>query len=117
MLLRDELERVVIKQQSDLKKDLGVPRMFDVKLLNKFTTIISGVRRGGKSTLVRQFLQNSKSVYYLYFEDITLAEFELSDFIQLENIFREKLGAKGIFFFDEIQNIKGESTPKSPTRV
>lgn len=107
MLLKDELERVVIKQQSDLKKDFGVPRLFEVKLLSKFATIISGVRRGGKSTLVRQFLQTKKPVYYLYFEDITLAEFELGDFIQLEIIFRQKLGPDGIFFFDEIQNING----------
>ena len=107
MLLKDELERVVIKQQSDLLKDLGVPRLFEIKLLNKFTTIISGVRRGGKSTLVRQFLKRKKPVYYLYFEDITLAEFELADFIQLENIFRTRLGPNGIFFFDEIQNIEG----------
>ncbi len=107
MLLKDELERVVIKQQSDLKKNLGVPRLFEVKLLNKFATIISGVRRGGKSTLAKQFLQGKKPVYYLYFEDITLAEFELRDFIQLENIFREKLGPHGIFFFDEIQNVFG----------
>ena len=107
MLLKDELERVVIKQQSDLLNESGVPRLFEIKLLNKFTTIISGVRRGGKSTLVRQFLKRKKPVYYLYFEDITLAEFELTDFIQLENIFRTRLGPNGIFFIDEIQNIEG----------
>lgn len=107
MILRDELERVVMKQQSDLKNDLGVPRLFNVKLLNKFTTIITGVRRGGKSTLVKQFLHTRKPVYYLYFEDIVLAEFELGDFTQLETIFRQKLGPDGIFFFDEIQNIVG----------
>lgn len=106
MILKDELLRVVMKQQEDLKKDLGVPRLFEIKLLRKFTTIISGVRRGGKSTVVRQFLKNKKPIYYLYFEDITLAEFELKDFIQLEDIFREQLGVGGIYFFDEIQNIE-----------
>ena len=107
MLLREELERVVLRQQFDLKKSLGVKRLFEVKLLNKFTTIISGVRRGGKSTLARQFLKSKKPVYYLYFEDITLAEFELSDFIQLEIVFKQTLGSNGVYFFDEIQNIVG----------
>ncbi len=107
MLLRDELERVVMKQQLDLKRDLGVKRLFEVKLFDKFTTIISGVRRGGKSTLVRQFLKTRKPVYYLYFEDIALAGFELADFIQLEIVFKKNLGPGGIFFFDEIQNIQG----------
>ncbi len=107
MLLREELERVVLRQQFDLKKSLGVKRLFEVKLLNKFTTIISGVRRGGKSTLARQFLKSKKPVYYLYFEDITLAEFELSDFVQLEIVFKQTLGSNGVYFFDEIQNIVG----------
>lgn len=105
MLLKDELVRIVKKQQKDLLKELGVKRDFDVKLLSKFASIISGVRRCGKSTLARQFLKNKKPVYYIYFEDISLADFELSDFTLLEEIFEEKLGKKGIFFFDEIQNI------------
>ena len=107
MLLKEELERVVVKQQEDLKKDLGVPRTFKIKLLNKFTTIISGIRRCGKSTIARQFLSKKNPIYYIYFEDIMLTEFKLEDFIQLDEIFHEKLGLKGIYFFDEIQNING----------
>jgi len=105
MLLKDELVRIVKKQQKDLLKELGVKRDFNIKLLSKFASIISGVRRCGKSTLARQFLKNKKPVYYIYFEDIALADFELSDFTLLEEIFEENLGPKGIFFFDEIQNI------------
>ncbi|MBU0471401.1 MAG: ATP-binding protein, partial [Nanoarchaeota archaeon] len=36
-----------------------------------------------------------------------LAEFKLEDFTTLENVFRELIGKKGVFFFDEIQNILG----------
>jgi len=107
MILKDELERIVIKQQNELNRNLGIPRISNIRLLQNFATIISGVRRGGKSTLARQFLSNRKTVYYLYFEDIALSEFQLQDFIQLENIFYEKTGKRGVFFFDEIQNING----------
>ncbi|MCF8234057.1 MAG: ATP-binding protein [Bacteroidales bacterium] len=107
MILKDELERVVLKQQDDLKKYLGTPRRFKVKIIPKFATIITGVRRGGKSTLVRQYLQSRQPVYYLYFEDIALAEFELKDFSRLENIYYDKLGEGGVYFFDEIQLIEG----------
>lgn len=107
MMLKNELEKTVLKQQSYLKKELGVSRIFDIKLIPKFVTIISGVRRCGKSTVVRQFLKGKHPIYYLNFEDISLAEFELKDFMLLESIFLNKLGSKGVYFFDEIQNIIG----------
>lgn len=106
MMLKSELEKIVIKQQNDLKKDLGLPRDFEVKLLKKFVTIISGVRRGGKSTLVKQFLKNKRPIYYTYFEDIALSDFELKDFLQLEEVFKNHFGKNGVYFFDEIQIIK-----------
>jgi uncharacterized protein len=107
MILKNELKKIVIKHQEDLLYDLGIKRNFNLKLINKFVTIISGIRRCGKSTLVRQFLRKKKPIYYIYFEDIALAEFELKDFIQLEEVFKEELGNNGVFFFDEIQNILG----------
>ncbi|MFW6220306.1 MAG: ATP-binding protein [Nanoarchaeota archaeon] len=106
MFLKNELKKIVLKNQEYLKKDLGIIRDFNLKIINKFVTIISGIRRCGKSTLVKQSLKGKKPIYYINFEDISLAEFELKDFIQLEKIFIETLGKNGIFFFDEIQNIK-----------
>lgn len=107
MMLKKDLDRVIVKQQADLKKDNGIKRDFEVKQINNFVTIITGVRRCGKSTLVRKHLENKRPIYYTYFEDISLAEFSLEDFISLEEIFEEKFGPDGIFFFDEIQNING----------
>ena len=107
MLTREELRSLVIKNQSELGKNLGVDRDFSVKLLSKFATIISGIRRCGKSTLARQFLKSKKPVYYLYFEDVALAEFEVKDFVRLDEVFHEVLGEKGVYFFDEIQNVVG----------
>lgn len=78
-----------------------------IKVLANFATIISGIRRCGKSTLARQFLKLQKPVYYIYFEDVMLAEFESKDFVKLDEIFHDVLGDNGIYFFDEIQNVKG----------
>ncbi len=107
MLTREELKDLVIKNQSELDKNLGVDRDSSVKLLKKFATIISGIRRCGKSTLARQFLKLKKPVYYLYFEDVSLAEFRVKDFVRLDEVFHEVLGSGGIYFFDEIQNVVG----------
>lgn len=103
MILKTELRKIVIVQQQDLEKELGTIRETRVKLLQKFVTIITGIRRCGKSTFARQLLRNFKKVYYLNFEDIHLARFELEDFIKLEEIFRAEMGNDGVFFFDEIQ--------------
>lgn len=105
MLLSD-LKKIVLHHQAELKKDLGISRNKNVKIIKKFVTIISGVRRSGKSTLVRQFLKNKKKIYYTYFEDVALADFDLKDFTLLEKAFKEEIGKNGTFFFDEIQNIK-----------
>lgn len=107
MMLKDELKRILINQQTYLIKDLGVPRELPIKMLPKFATIISGIRRCGKSTLVRQYLHDKHPVYYTNFEEISLAAFELQDFVKLEEIGKEAVGNEGIFFFDEVQNIDG----------
>jgi len=107
MILKKELRMVLIKQQEDLQRDLGVERDISLKILPKFATIISGVRRCGKSTLARQYLRRTSPVYYIRFEDISLTGFELNDFNKAEEVFSEMFGEGGTYFFDEIQNIKG----------
>lgn len=107
MILKSDLQRCVIKQQTDLLKDLGVARRIQVSMIPKFATIISGIRRCGKSTLARQLLQGQQPIYYTNFEDLNLATFESQDFLKLESIFIEEFGTGGIFFFDELQNIVG----------
>jgi len=106
MILKSELRKIVNAQQSQIEKDLGVARETELNLIPKFVSIISGIRRCGKSTFARQVLQNFESVYYLNFEDIRLAKFEPEDFIKAEEIFREEIGEAGIFFFDEIQLVE-----------
>lgn len=110
MLTRDELQALVRKNQALLNYDLGLQRHLPITLRPKFATIISGIRRCGKSTLARQCLADTKPVYYLHFEDVSLANFELQDFKRLDETFRSTLGEGGTYFFDEIQNIKGWET-------
>ena len=105
MLTKRDLTRVVHKQQEVLNRDQGIPRDSNAKLLPGFATIISGIRRCGKSTLAMQLLKDISPVYYANFEDLNFAGFQRDDFLRLDAIFKEELGGKGIFFFDEIQNI------------
>lgn len=67
-------------------------------------SIITGIRRCGKSTLLRQMIDLSTEFNYLNFEDVRLFQFQPVDFIKLEEVFGDP---GGIYFFDEIQNIKG----------
>lgn len=65
--------------------------------------IVSGIRRCGKSTLLRQFVQKLKRPYfYLNFDDIRLAPFSHADFGLLDRVISDS-GSR-LIFFDEIQS-------------
>ncbi|MAF36314.1 AAA family ATPase [archaeon] len=108
MLRKEILEQVIVTQHDwILKTDKGIKREVNVqnKLLPKFAFVISGIRRCGKSTLLYQILNSQKKFYYLNLEDPKLEGFDLQDFSKTEDIFSELYGTKGIYFFDEIQNV------------
>jgi predicted AAA+ superfamily ATPase len=74
------------------------------------TLVISGLRRSGKSTLLKQIHKNfygNEPVYYFNFEDERLIDFEVEDFNLLYETFIELFGKSQVFFFDEIQNVEG----------
>ena len=99
----------VIKSQREkiIKRDSGIcrERLKDIKFRIGSALIISGIRRCGKSTLLKQILDKNKNFYYLNLEDPRLEGFELKDFNRAKEIFEEQYDSKGIFFFDEIQNV------------
>lgn len=76
--------------------------------------MISGVRRAGKSTLLRlladQIIQMvpPENILYLNFDDERLVHFTVDDFQSLLELFWEQCAAAGPYFFllDEIQNIR-----------
>lgn len=106
MLRKELLQALVRKYQHDIHLQETVPRQMKPKLQKQFATIISGIRRCGKSTLAKQ-LVTGKKTYYFHFENVQLAGFEQKDFARLDEAFKEELGAGGIYLLDEVQNMQG----------
>ena len=70
--------------------------------------VVTGVRRCGKSTLLRQIQQQvSESDYYINFDDERLLNFTVDDFQKLDELFHSEFGEQHTYYFDEIQNVKG----------
>ena len=70
--------------------------------------LLSGLRRSGKSTLQRLFQKKLLPSNYLFnFDDERLVQFEGDDFQALLETFIELFGKQSIFYFDEIQTIRG----------
>lgn len=106
MIQKDVLKQVIIDQQKDLNLPLGIKRDKILKPLKNYVLIITGLRRCGKSTLLRQYLNKKSPIYYIKFEDLRLSSFQDEDFIKLDSVFEEVLGKNGIYFLDEVQNVK-----------
>lgn len=109
MISIQQLEEVINDQKTTfLAKEPGVGREMDLRPLIKTSQIvgITGVRRCGKSTLLRQIAEHLDSFYYLNFDDERLFDFELSDFRELMVTFQKGLKSKNVLL-DEIQNIAG----------
>jgi len=65
--------------------------------------VVSGIRRCGKSTLLRQFVKKlGRDFFYLNFDDIRLAGFASTDYSLLDRIIAESKA--NLLFFDEIQS-------------
>lgn len=101
-------ETINIQKEIILSTKTGVRRelLSKVKLIEGFASVIAGIRRCGKSTLLRQLISNQVKFNYLNFEDVRIFGFDLQDFKRLDEIF-DKNSQTNIYFFDEIQNVEG----------
>ena len=109
MILKEILRNIVRSQREDLSSiDMGIERekIKKIKLDVPFAVILSGIRRCGKSTLLRQIIKKVKNFYYFNFEDPKAANFELGDFQTLNEVFNEEYGKSNYYLFDEIQNVQ-----------
>jgi predicted AAA+ superfamily ATPase len=114
MLSKEELKQVLVEQREViLNKPLGIERSIITKIDNykklQHVIVFTGLRRVGKSTLLRQIISKhySDSVfYYVNFEDERLFNFKAENFNTIYETLVELYGEKKTFFIDEIQNIK-----------
>lgn len=110
MIKKSDLTYVIDIQNQLLKieKDEIKRDLYDIlpTSLNSHALIISGVRRCGKSTLIKQMIVgDEKNTFFINFDTPKLYNFDINDFEILDQIIKEKQVKK--LFFDEIQVVKG----------
>src|SRR5690606_3289610 len=109
MIRQEEISIVIdAQQQSFLKQEPGFLRdaLPHIPIANSFASIITGIRRCGKSTLLLQLLRRDyQEAIYLNFDDIRLSGFDSTDLPRLHREI-ERRGIN-ILFFDEIQIVTG----------
>jgi predicted AAA+ superfamily ATPase len=108
-MLKETLKSIILSQQEWLnpgEKEIRREGFDRFLSLPPFAYIITGVRRSGKSTLLKQVMRQHASMNYFNFEDSRAAGFEVSDFHVIEEIFSEFSDSR-MLFFDEIQNVPG----------
>lgn len=110
MITQQVFEAVIDSQQADiLKKNTGVERelLSNIPQAKGLASIITGLRRCGKSTLqlqIKQKLYPAEGLF-LNFEDTRLVSIDADDF---ERLYAEILKRRTrVLFFDEIQIVKG----------
>ena len=106
-----DLKRIIINQKEEIEKiDNTVKRDILDDILHWFkdnrVMILTGIRRCGKSTILKQIMKNKDNYCYVNFEDERFLDFKAQDFEKLNEILIEIYGPPMIYFFDEIQNIE-----------
>jgi len=111
---KDAIKQVLLEQEkANRGATIGIQReqltLIDSLVPLPHAVVISGVRRSGKSTLLRQILKKhyGEEMYFVDFEDERFVNFTTQDFNALYEVLIELYGLKQVFFFDEIQNIEG----------
>ncbi|MBI3413099.1 MAG: ATP-binding protein [Candidatus Aenigmarchaeota archaeon] len=110
MIIKETLRQVVTQQKHEntlieetVKRNVldGILKWFNDNRI----IILTGLRRSGKSTLLKQVMKEKKGWCYVNFEDERFIEFRSQDFEMLNEALVEIYGNSRIYFFDEIQNI------------
>jgi len=109
-MLKEVLKQIILSQQEWIapeNREIKREQFERFSSLSPFSYILTGVRRSGKSTLLKQLMRHHNSVNYFNFEDSRTAGFEVNDFLVVEELFSELFGNNQLLFFDEIQNVQG----------
>ena len=118
MLTKEQLKQILVSQRETiLKKDYGIERIVLKDIAEKkslpHVIVITGLRRSGKSTLLKQIIEkyyHNKDFYYINFEDERLFNFNASNFNDIYESLIDLYGECTTFFIDEIQNITNFET-------
>jgi predicted AAA+ superfamily ATPase len=105
MVLKSEIQKsFLLQQQQFFAQKVDINRRDESLYLSPTNQVevITGVRRCGKSTLLRQLMLPYEKVAFFNFEDPRIFGFEVQDFSKLDEIMGTNLDA---YFFDEIQNV------------
>lgn len=103
-----EIRFALEEQAAQRDSALGMRRdaLAQIPVERDFATILTGVRRSGKSTLLNQWAHEAhEKTVSVMFDDIRLANFEFNDFKALDLVLDE-LGARNVIL-DEIQEVAG----------
>ncbi len=109
MVLKSEIEKAFKLQQTNLNwvvaNNINQRSYFSkIQFKNSHIEVISGIRRCGKSTLMKQImLKYKKDSIFFNFEDPRVHDFDISDFQKLDEVIGPFVK---VYFFDEIQNVK-----------
>ena len=109
---RELLKQLILDVNENIAKDTGIRRSaLDIVLRyakTDHTVVITGPRRCGKSTLLRQYIKKTgNAVYYFSFDDERLTNFLEDDFSVIHDLFLELYSERKIFLLDEVQNVRG----------
>lgn len=101
-------KKIALEEQNSRTPSDIVERELTASIIKEkkssFVTIVSGIRRSGKSTLLLSIKENA---YYVDFDDERFINFKVTDFQNLYELLIELFGKKDFFIFDEIQNVQG----------
>lgn len=111
MINKDILRQIAVQQKNEVSRaEETVRRDLLDEILNWFkdnrVIVLTGLRRSGKSTILRQMMQNKADYCYVNFEDERFIDFKAQDFEQLNEVLIEVYINPKIYFFDEVQNVE-----------
>lgn len=111
MISKEVLRQIVLQQKNEqiLPKET-VPRDIVDEIRqwsdDQRILVLTGLRRSGKSTILRQMMTHISPFCYVNFENERFLDFHAQDFEDLHEILIESYGTPRVYFFDEIQNIE-----------